>query len=166
MNFEYIKTILFTKENLTFALSVIGSVGTAINFFKSRKNLKLKLHFFGSSSEKQISLAYVQFENKSLSPILITDVCIIIGNVAYPCQKLPTVVQTASRKIGQENFYHDIYNLSFPIQIGGIGGTSGYLLFDIPELEIKSLQFPIILQVATNRGRSKKYRLYPDRECL
>lgn len=166
MNFEYLKTILFTKENLTFALSVIGSVGTAINFFRSRKNLKLKLQYFGSSSDKQISLAYIQFENKSVSPILITDVCIIIGNVAYPCQKLPTVVQTTSRKIGKENFYHDIYNLSFPIQIGGIGGTSGYLLFDIPGFELEVLQFPIILQVVTNRGQSKKYRLYPDREYL
>ena len=157
---------IFTFQNISFALGFIGTVGTAINVINSRKNLKLKLRFFNSDSDKKLALAYIQFENKSNSSILITDVNLIIDDVPYPCQKLPEVVQTTLRKIGTETFYHEIYNIPFPIQLSGLGGTSGYLLFEIPQY-MEEKQYPYIMfQVATNRGRSKKYLLCPDRECF
>ena len=154
-----------TLQNLTFILGLIGSIGTATNVINSRKNLKLKLRFWGTNQNKKISLAYVQFENKSNSPILITDVDLVIGNSSYPCQKLPTIAETSMHKIGKELSIHDFYNLPFPIQLVGLGGTSGYLVFDIPQCAELSLSNPVLLRVSTNRGRSKKYKLLPDQEC-
>lgn len=159
-------TSIFTIQNVSFLLSFIGTVGTALNVINSRKNLKLKLRFFKADKDKKLALAYIQFENKSNSSILITDVNLIINDVPYPCQKLPEVVQTTFRKIGSENFYHEIYNIPFPIQLSGLGGTSGYLLFEIPQYVEEKDRPNITFQVATNRGRSKKYLLCPDRECF
>lgn len=157
---------IFTFQNVSFALGFIGTVGTAINVINSRKNLKLKLRFFKADADKKLALAYIQFENKSNSSILITDVNLIIDDVPYPCQKLPEVAQTTFRKIGSETFYHEIYNIPLPIQLSGLGGTSGYLLFEIPQYKEEKHHPQIMFQVATNRGRSKKYLLCPDQECF
>lgn len=159
-------TSIFTIQNASLALGFIGTVGTALNVINSRKNLKLKLRFFNADANKKLALAYIQFENKSNASVLITDVNLIIGDVSYPCYKLPEVAQTIYRKIGSETFHHDIYNIPFPIQLSGLGGTSGYLLFEIPQYKEVKQHPHVMFQVATNRGRSKKYLLCPDRECF
>lgn len=163
-------TTLITKENITLALSILGSagtiLGTVLSVFKNRKNLKLKLPYFGHDKERKLSLAYVQFENKSHSSILITDINLVLNGKFYPCVKLPSVSQSTVRKIGGELFVHDIYNLSFPIFLAGVGGTSGYLLFDIPQYREEDFQYPIHLQVSTNRGHARIYKLSPAQECL
>lgn len=161
---------LITKENIALALSILsfaGTIlGTTISIFKNRKNLKLKLPYFGHDKERKLALTYVQFENKSHASILITDINLVLNGKFYPCIKIPSVSQSTVRKIGKELFVHDIYNLSFPISLAGIGGTSGYLLFDIPQYHEEDFQYPIRLQVSTNRGCSRIYKLSPDQECL
>ena len=169
MNNENLPTLI-TKENIALALSILSFAGTIlsaiVSFFKNRKNLKLKLPYFGHEEKRKMALVYVQFENKSHSSILITDINLVLNGKFYPCVKIPSVSQSVVREIGKEHFVHDIYNLSFPIALAGIGGTSGYLVFDIQEHQKEHFQYPIRLQVSTNRGCSQIYKLYPDQECL
>lgn len=155
---------LFTMENISLLLGIIGSAGTAFTVLSSRKNLKLQLRYFNSSKSKNMALAFVQFNNNSMASILITDVHLVINKNLYPCTKLPVCVQTNYQK--KSNSTQEFYNLPMPIQLAGVGGASGYLLFDIPTSDLEYLQNPVVLQVSTNRGKSKKYKLYPDRECL
>lgn len=161
---EYL-SMLLTMENITFVLATIGAVGTAIEVLKSRRNLSLKLHHFNFNKDKHLALAYIQIDNYSRLPISITDVHLVIDDVPYPCKKLPARVYFSDRKVGATIVSsQDFYNLPIPVHLSGLGGTSGFFLFEIPpeyeELPAKLQTF----QVSANRGRAMKVILPPDRE--
>ena len=96
---------IITLENITFLLGLIGSVGTAWQVIQSRRKIRLSLPYFGYSAEKQLALAYIQFDNLSNSAVSITDVSIVINGITYPCNKLPTTVASSEREIGGKPFH-------------------------------------------------------------
>lgn len=71
---------IFTKENITFALSIFGSLGTLFTlihtFLINRKQLQMRVngHVFGDV--KKMIVLYVSFANKSRLPISVTLISI------------------------------------------------------------------------------------------
>lgn len=153
---------LLSKENTTFALSVFGSIGTLWAIIQSRKNLDFKLHYFGYSKERKLALAYIQFVNKSRIPISITDVSLKIGGILYPCKKIPAIADTVLHRCFGTQSLDNIYSIQFPISLSSLGGTSGYLIFDIPQEYDTPLPTPVKIAVSSNRGRTLEVELQPD----
>lgn len=156
---------IVTFENITFLLGLIGSVGTAWQVIQSRRKIRLSLPYFGYSAEKQLALAYIQFDNLSNSAVSITDVSIVINGITYPCNKLPTIVASSDRKIGGKTVSSDsLYNMSLPVCLSGYGGSSGYFVFQIPLESVPPDSTRRTFLISTSRGSSFRVELKPDRE--
>lgn len=156
---------IVTFENITFLLGLIGSVGTAWQVIQSRRKIRLSLPYFGYSAEKQLALAYIQFDNLSNSAVSITDVSIVINGITYPCNKLPTIVASLDRKIGGKTISSDsLYNMSLPVCLSGYGGSSGYFVFQIPLESVPPDSTHRTFLISTSRGSSFRVELKPDRE--
>lgn len=162
MKEEIAMTNLLTQQNITFILSLIGSLGTAWTVIQSRVKMDFKLHFFGYSNNKQVVLAYMQFINKSRLPIAITDVNVIINDVPYPCSKLPTIASSSKHEWSGQIAIKDFYNIPFPLEIGSLGATSGFLVFEIPRDIYVPLSMPLTFLISTNRGKTLKRSLLSD----
>lgn len=146
-------------------LGLIGSVGTAWQLFRSRRNLRLSLPYFGYSQEKQLALAYIQFDNLSNSAISITDVSIVIEGITYPCNKLPITVASSDRRIGEKTVsYSSLYNMALPVCLSGYGGSSGYFVFQIPLESVPLDSTHRTFLISTSRGSSFQAELKPDQE--
>ena len=156
---------IVTFENITFLLGLIGSVGTAWQVIQSRRKIRLSLPYFGYSAEKQLALAYIQFDNLSNSAVSITDVSIVINGITYTCNKLPTIVASLARKIGGKTISSDIlYNMSLPVCLSGYCGSSGYFVFQIPLESVPPDSTHRTFLISTSRGSSFRVELKPDRE--
>lgn len=156
---------IVTFENITFLLGLIGSVGTAWQVIQSRRKIRLSLPYFGYSADKQLALAYIQFDNLSNSAVSITDVSIVINGITYPCNKLPTIVASSDRKIGGKTVSSDsLYNMSLPVCLSGYGGSSGYFVFQIPLESVPPDSTHRTFLISTSRGSSFRVELKPDRE--
>lgn len=148
---------LFTRENITLALSIFGSLGSAFTMLhatlNNRKRLQMKIisHVFGDT---KMLIIYVAFYNKSRLPISITDISVKIGNVYYPCVQPPIVVCRENEKInGVVTFHKEHTSLAMPINIASLNGTSGYVCFEFPLNAFQSDATQLIFSVASNRGK-------------
>lgn len=156
---------IITFENVSFMLGLIGSAGTAWQVIQSRRKIRLSLPYFGYSAEKQLALAYIQFDNLSNSAVSITDVSIVINGITYPCDKLPTTVASSERKIGGKTVSsNSLCNAPLPVCLSGYGGSSGYFVFQIPLGSAPPASTQQMFLISTNRGSSFRAELKPDRE--
>lgn len=145
----------FTKENITFLLGLIGTIGTAITFInaqiKKRTNFSIKVARF-SIGEKGI-LAYLMFLNNSHSPVTITSVSICINNVYYPAVLTPQeVCHTVHRSKNEIVDTHSEYSIVFPIALSGQFATSGYVYFPLPQGTFVPSTRIFSLKVCTSNG--------------
>lgn len=85
-----------TKENITFLLSVFGSLGTLYTLLAQRKNLSLSIQSYRYNNKSL--LMYVAFTNRSRLPISVLNVSILQDEVCYPCVYVPTVVCEHTRR--------------------------------------------------------------------
>ena len=142
---------VFTFDNLTFVLGLIGSLGTAWGIFQSRVRIDMKVIKYGHSENK--ILIYVAFYNKSRLAISINGISLKISDTYYSCTELPTRVDHRTYYIGKEiTGQSNYFNMNMPINISGLAGTSGYILFELPKdtdiLESNQMTFLI----SPNRG--------------
>ena len=146
-----------TKENITLAIALFGAIGTIftwiLNAIHNHKNLDLKIVQI-SRTEKQLTM-YLSILNKSQLPISISGIAILLNNVYYPCD----VISHSAYTIHYSNKDTDICTLPFPITLGSLSGTSGYIEFDISSNASKFFSNPLTVQVSTNRGKAIEMKL-------
>lgn len=158
---------LLTRENITLALSIFGSIGTSITLISSyltkRKNLKINIASFTYKSHLQRLALLVTFENRSRLPISVTSIsCSLHGKIITPI-RYPQGVGEYIHRIGKDIVDKKFeYNLSFPADIQQLCAVSGYILFDISQEDLENLSTPLILQVHSTRGRAQKIELQPS----
>ena len=151
-----------TRENITLALAIFGSAGTLISWISrivsSRKSVSISI---GRIYEPDKCFScFLIFENKSRLPISITSISVLIDGVSFPCVSIPHAAYTITEKTGSTvTRYKEFPGLSMPLNLSGLSGSSGFLDFDIPQEYLQKLSTPLILQVATNRGRLKQIQL-------
>lgn len=146
---------LFTKDNITFLLGLIGTIGTAITFISTainnRTNFSLKAVKF-SIGEKGI-LSYLMFLNHSHSPITITSISICINGIYYPAVLTPEeVCHTVHRSGNEITDVHSEYSIIFPIVLGSQFATSGYVYFPLPQGTVVPSAKMVSLKVCTSNG--------------
>lgn len=152
---------LLTRENITLALSVFGSLGTLITFVSSflhtRKNLKIKVSKVGYRNCTKIMLISLTFENRSRLPISITSISVLINGAEIIPETYPKCVEWYSHMEGKEVVDRKfLYNLNFPVDVQPLFAVSGHILLDVPLKEIEKLSTPLILKVHSTRGRAQE----------
>lgn len=147
----------FTKENVTFILSIFGSIGTLFTFirafFINRKHINMKIHGHRFGDTKMLTI-YASFENLSRLPISITDICIRINDVLYPCVQPPIIAyEEIKREKGVIVYRREYSSLSIPINISSLGGSSGYICFEFPPSAFPTDATELTFLVSSNRGK-------------
>lgn len=149
---------IFTKDNITFALAILGSIGTVYTFIAQRRKISLSIHYY--SYKNRSLLMYVSFSNRSHLPISITNVSVVQDNICYPCVYVPTKVREYTHKIGKEIISHkEIMSIQFPISLLSLAGFSGYLYFDMLPDTYPDAPTELILEVCASRGKAKRMKL-------
>lgn len=155
---------LLTRENITLALSIFGSVGTLITLISSyvtkRKNLKINV--ISSTYRKDLHrlILVITFENHSRLPIAITSVSIALNQENCDCLPYPYNVGEYIKRNGNEVVDRKFtYNLHLPSDIQQLSAVSGYVLFDISPKEIENLSTPLTLSIHSTRGKAQKIEL-------
>lgn len=146
---------LLTKENITFALSVFGSLGTAYTLLSQRKKISGSIHYY--RYENKGLVLYMSFTNHSHQPISISNVAIVHDSVCYPCVYVPTKVYDSKDWIKNELISHkEIFSISFPISLTSLAGSSGYLYFDTLPDNFPTSPKALTFEVSTSRGKAKR----------
>lgn len=143
-----------TKENITFFLSVFGSVGTLFLFVVSLlcKKANIDIKIVECSPSKESVVLYMMFVNKSHLPISITDVRIWNKGIVYSCTPVPTIVRYIRRYTPKEELYFEaIKSIPLPIALLSLSGTSGYFYFQIPQENFECDAKSLTVEVSTNR---------------
>lgn len=138
---------LLTRENITLALSIFGSIGTLITFISSylhtRKNLKIKISRSGYGRSPPPMLISLTFENHSRLPISITSIKVFLNGCEITVVKYPSSVEKYSYKEGNEVVERKfLYNLNFPVDVQPLLAVSGHILLDLPPKELEILSTP------------------------
>lgn len=150
----------FTRENITLALAILGSIGTLTSWthtlLGNRKNLNVRVvgQRFSEMNNDSL-LLYMSFENKSRLPIAITSIGIKINEITYTCTEIPIVTfQETTRCKGEILSHHEYTSIPLPISLSGLGATSGYVYFEFPGADFEFDATHLNFQLTTNRGRS------------
>lgn len=158
---------LLTRENITLALSIFGTIGTLITFISSfmtkRKNLRIKISDSVYNRTLKMLTFACSFENRSQLPIAVTSVGFILDGREFPPVKYPKCVEEYARRHGDEVVDRKfLYNLNFPVDIQQLSSASGYILLAISQEEFEKLSTPVIVQVYSTRGRVQQIKLPHD----
>lgn len=153
---------LFTRDNITLALSIFGSIGTICtwlyNYIKIRKSFTIELN--GYRFNPKGLLLHVQFVNKSTLSLSINEIAIKHNEIEYPCSKIPQKVLETTHKVGKEIVSHkEYYSLEFPINLPPLCGASGYLYFSSDSENFPKLSTETTVIIRSNRGRAVEKKL-------
>lgn len=102
----------------------------------------------------------MMFTNKSRLPIAITNIGVYINSTFYSCIEIPIVALEETTRCKNEIISHHEYkSLPMPIVISGLGGTSGYVYFEFPEVVFQSDTTHLTFRLSTNRGKAIERKL-------
>lgn len=141
---------LLTKENVTFVLAVIGSVGSIgeliHRFISSRKRINIKILDFNQWKHVFQMLIYIQ--NQSQSSICISCISIIYDDKEYPCELVPKKICGTGENL--------VCTPDFPLNLTPLFGYHYFLEFvNSPDASLTPGSMMSLL-VHTNRGVIKK----------
>ena len=147
---------IFSAQNITFALSLFGSAGTAWAIIQNRKKLKVILDKAEINyNAKRITL-HLQIVNCSRLSIAVTDAAWILPTKTVSCTKERFEdFERHGIANNMQKYHYAEYTQPFPLQILGLGGIPATLRFEFQEGALPQLSTPLTLQISTNRGRVK-----------
>ena len=160
-------SVVFTRANITLALSIFGAVGTLVTFISSyltkRRNLKISISSAMYRKDLRWLLCAISFENRSRLPIAITSISATANNRTIQPNPYPCCVNNYAHRIGNDVIDRKFeYNLKLPADIQQLSALSGYVLFELSPEEIEKLSTPLTLAIRSTRGRVQKIELLPN----
>lgn len=155
-------TKFINKEDITFILSLIGSLYAVLNI--SLKCLKSKfscdIEIIKYKQDTDYFLAYVMIKNKSSKPLSVNKFSLEVNGSIIDCDILPIDVLISTTKenniITNQRVHH---STSFPLLIAPDFGYSGYLHFQFLEEENPGTGGFVNLIMTTIHGKKKKFQL-------
>lgn len=95
---------IFTRSNITLALSLFGAIGTSItwihNYLQTRKNFSVEIIACDLNTEGL--LLYIRITNNSSLPLSINEIGLSTGTKSYICEKYPLKVIEHTHKRGKQ----------------------------------------------------------------
>lgn len=143
----------FTKENVTFLFAVVGFAGTIYAAFASRVKIDMKIIKY-IPAKGQI-IIYAAFQNKSHMAVSISGISVKIDDVYFPCVEYPTIIEwNVYRSKNEITGTFNLSNMDMPINLTALSGTSGYILFEVPQEDCTTAPNTLTFQLSPNRGRA------------
>ncbi len=149
-----------TKENITFTLATIGSLGTLYTLISKilLNRVKVECSITEYVPSEDSAILYMMFINKSHLPVSIVDVKLWNHLSVYSCEKSPHIVRIdtreSTRKAEKTVIYKEaIYTVQFPINLPSLSGSSGYLYFQIPKGNFQCDSKSLTVELNTNRNQ-------------
>lgn len=138
-----------------FILSIINLV---LTLKQNRKKLNIRLGDSGVGETTRRGVAFeihYSIENLSQLPIAITRIQIQAAGKLYDCERLPFVVEEATRRSGKEIIDRTVFkSVTLPINLPALGADSGFLVFLVPPDTLSKHDKDLILRICTNRGKA------------
>ena len=150
-----------TKENITFVLSVIGSLYAFIsiinNFYKSRQKFRVDIQFTKITSSNNC-IIHFSIENKSSNTLSVYGITLINNNRRLEAAKIPeSVYQFVRKRNNVEVFRKEDFSLPIPFTVHPYSIESGYAYFP-NHLNIElDPDKPVILEIQT--GKKKVFQM-------
>lgn len=148
---------LFTKDNITFVLALIGSVGTVLGwiytFITSQRKIDIEIYDYTSYIGK-IAQFFIHFQNQSFLPICIMSVTLVYNGVETCCELIPKKIR------GSENDL--IKSPMFPINLVAKQGCLYFLEFVNCEQISLTPGSKVDFSINTNRGKIHKSVILSD----
>lgn len=146
---------LLSRENITLALALFGTVGTLINalinFFHQR--LKLRFELTNLSVIARTFHIYAIFTNFSRLPVSISSISVKIKDRWFPCSFIPVKMSERTRTVNSQVLPPiETYSTPMPIEIGSLGSFGGFFVFDNFPKDLQLPAIPDSFLIATNRG--------------
>ena len=140
----------FTRENITFILAVIGSLGTIFNFaytyFSSRRRIDMQILDY--SSHLNVVQFFMYIQNQSRSPICISCISLQLDDKEISCELIPKKIRGNDTNL--------ICTPSFPLNLSSLMGVQYFFEFvNCPDISLASGK-TISFVIYTNRGALKK----------
>ena len=155
---------VFTKDNIMFAMSVIGFLSACITgiraYFNSRQQIELSVSEYLIKGE-QVNL-YIQFLNHSSAPVSITALYLLYDGKKTLCRTVPQLITFDTVSSKGHSLLVPFYSINFPINIPSHGATSGYVLFVNDGFHLPPSSKVLSLEVATDRRKSSQMSLSLD----
>lgn len=154
---EVVKETL-TRDNITFVLALIGSIGSLYMFLMQRKKVRITIQKYGYVDKSL--LMYLSYVNLSHLSVAITNISLVHEGILYPCAYESTLANTYTHKIGNEIVTRkDEFTIALPLNLSALAGASGYIYFQNLPDNFSGTSEMIELKVGTNRGRAIKMKL-------
>ena len=146
---------IFTRDNITFVLALIGSLGTFFNGIKHflASRVKFDVKIFDIRYSNGIAQIYLDVRNLSINPIAISSISIKVDQKLYPCDLLQKKIRYSG----------DILYMTplFPLNIAPQTSQQYFLEFlDVPDICITS-GTTFYLSFDTNHGMITKSVILP-----
>lgn len=153
---------LFTHNNITFLLAVLGSIGTLTSAIRIliQNHKRIKVTILAYHNDCNLHIFYLLLENKSNLPISINQIFLISDDCRCRCVLLPKVKFKVNLSRNNVIAHSTEYcSESFPVNLASISSRASFVLFEPHE----SLQIDpskaVTFEVHTNRGRVTKTEL-------
>ncbi len=155
------------KENIAILLSVIATLVTVLNFaisiYRSRVKLSLRVIDYSKFEFGNGFSVYMSFTNLSHLPVAITNIRVKAGSQYIDCSHIPEIAMELKKRSGEKVEYTErIWTKTLPINLQPLGGSSGFLVFSMPEYISPPGPKDLIFQVSPNRGKAFEISLEPD----
>lgn len=164
----FTKENLFTKENMTLIISLLGLIlsisNTTYLFIVNRKNLKVTFKNYVDCSRTDKSMFFnLIIENRSRTKISISRMFLIIDELKVEFDAYPAPVFWRTEKTGERiDSSITIYSQTIPKDIDGLCSVGG--LFEIENFPFKEFynSKSLMLEIYTSRGLITKKLSIPE----
>ena len=161
---------LFSRDNITLAIALIGAFGTIWGFYQNR--FKIKCSYISQlvlPPPTKVTIMYFNFliENQSRLPVSISRIYLSIDGLQSESLRESYPVHAYIEQSGRSSQKYPAFTLPLPVKIEGLGAVGGYFRFHFSEpiSESKLLQSKVTVTIATNRGK-RDFTIVPQPSTL
>lgn len=170
---DFIISILsmFTFGNVTFVLSLIGSIGTIshwfINYRNNKVNFDIILRGYRIVGDNDGLLLYLSISNNSHLPVSINNIYLEFNSIQIQCSQVPRLVLENTRRTnGVIKSHNEYYSMSLPISLSQLLGCSGYVYFPLGQQDCIDASIPLTVVFSANRSKNIRKILQLDKADL
>lgn len=154
----------FTRDNITLALAILGSILSTFNFVKNliTNRKRLSVNFDRATillcRTNHPILFRMIIENKSRLPICVSRMFLECNGKKFEFEWVPEYVHHAAEKQGKQILTHNEHlSTGFPSIAQGLGAIGGFffLYTDKDYTGDDLVKHPVQLILNTNRGKKK-----------
>lgn len=160
---------LFSRDNITLAIALLGAFGTLRGFYQNRFSVRLTYRSQLVQPSFKVGIIWFDFliENLSNFPVSISRIFISINDNTYEVLHEKYRVHSLTENFSGSKEVFSVYTIPLPVKLEGLGSIGGYFQLRMPQYlaEENFLKSSVVVTLYTNRGK-KSFTIYPKESTL